>query len=213
SQLNSVSTSVTNLGNNVNNLGNSTASTIGGGTTYDPNTGTLSGFSQNVTAVDGKGNAAGAPTQYTTVSNALTQLDTNTTNLANAAVKYDDPAIKDKITLGGIGASDLTLITNLAKGNISATSSDAVNGSQLYAASNSIADNFGGGSVVNPDGTVSAPNYNIGGNTYNDVGSALNAVSSTASAGWNLSTGGDTAGKSNVGPGGTVDLSNTDGNI
>ncbi|MGN8120107.1 hypothetical protein ACTJKX_38280, partial [Labrys sp. 22185] len=66
SQLNSVSTSVTNLGNTVNNLGNSTASTIGGGTTYDPNTGTLSGFSQTVTAVDDKGNA-GIASKYDTV--------------------------------------------------------------------------------------------------------------------------------------------------
>ncbi|MBP0581414.1 hypothetical protein J8I29_18945 [Labrys sp. LIt4] len=267
SQLNTVSTSVTTIGNNVNNLGNSTASTIGGGSTYDPNTGTLSSFNQAVTAIDAKGNAAGAPTTYTTVGGALTQLDTNTTNLANAAVKYDDPAVKDKITLGGIGASDLTLITNLAKGNIAAASTDAVNGSQLYAVSNSVADNLGGGSAVNPDGTVSAPSYVIGGNTYNNVGNALGAVDTSvtalqtdalqwnstlgaydashgsgspqkisnvangvaandavnvsqlqavgnnANAGWNLSTGGDTANKSNVGPGGTVDLSNTDGNI
>ncbi|WP_454812688.1 hypothetical protein [Labrys neptuniae] len=211
-QLNTVSTSVTNLGNNVNNLGNSTASTLGGGTTYDPNTGTLTGFNQNITAVDGKGNAAGAPTKYTTVSNALTQLDTNTTNLANAAVKYDDPTSKTKITLGGIGAGDLTLITNLAKGNISATSTDAVNGSQLYGVSNSVANNFGGGSVVNPDGTVSAPSYNISGNTYNNVGNALSALDTTANKGWNANTGtvaGSTgtatgSGSTKIAPGDTV---------
>src|SRR5690606_5520457 len=62
SQLNTVSTSVTALGNNVNNLGNSTASTIGGGTTFNTGMGTLSGFSQNVTAIDGKGNAAASAT-------------------------------------------------------------------------------------------------------------------------------------------------------
>ncbi|MEW9308231.1 hypothetical protein [Labrys neptuniae] len=165
SQLNSVSTSVTNLGNNVNNLGNSTASTIGGGTTYDPNTGTLSGFSQTVTAVDDKGNA-GTASKYDTVGGALTQLDTNTTNLANAAVKYDDPAVKDRITLGNAGTP--VTIGNVANG---VAANDAVNVSQLQ------------------------------------------AVGNNANAGWNLSTGGDTAGKSNVGPGGTVDLSNTDGNI
>ncbi|MGN8120120.1 hypothetical protein ACTJKX_38350, partial [Labrys sp. 22185] len=104
--------------------------------------------------------------KYDTVGGALTQLDTNTTNLANAAVKYDDPAAKDKITLGNAGTP--VTIGNVANGVVA---NDAVNVSQLQ------------------------------------------AVGNNANAGWNLSTGGDTAGKSNVGPGGTVDLSNTDGNI
>ena len=49
--------------------------------------------------------------------------------LDNAAVKYDDPTTKDKVTLGG---ADGTTITNVKAGAISANSTDAVNGSQLF---------------------------------------------------------------------------------
>ncbi|WP_409037220.1 hypothetical protein [Mannheimia haemolytica] len=56
----------------------------------------------------------------------------------------------------------------MAAGQISATSTDAINGSQLYMAmnatsnlANSTANNFGGGSVVNPDGSVTQPKYNV----------------------------------------------------
>ncbi|MGN8120109.1 hypothetical protein ACTJKX_38290, partial [Labrys sp. 22185] len=73
SQLNTVATSVTNLGNNVNTLGSTTASTLGGGASYDPATGKIANFSQTVTAVDDKGNA-GIASKYDTVGGALTQL-------------------------------------------------------------------------------------------------------------------------------------------
>ncbi|WP_151760674.1 hypothetical protein, partial [Acinetobacter junii] len=47
----------------------------------------------------------------------------------NAAVKYDDAAVKDKVTLAGAGG---TTLTNVKAGDVSATSTDAVNGSQLF---------------------------------------------------------------------------------
>lgn len=96
--VNAIGTSVTTVGNNVNNLGNSAASTIGGGTTYNPATGTLSGFSQTINPVSNTG-AVGAAAAQTTVAGALNQLNTNTSNLANIAVKYDAPG-GSKITLG-----------------------------------------------------------------------------------------------------------------
>jgi trimeric autotransporter adhesin len=39
----------------------------------------------------------------------------------------------EKVTLGGAAATKPTLLTNLANGKLAADSSDAVNGSQLYA--------------------------------------------------------------------------------
>ncbi len=50
--------------------------------------------------------------------------------LDDAAVKYDDPAVKDKVTFAG---ADGTTLTNIKDGAVTADSKDAVNGSQLYA--------------------------------------------------------------------------------
>ncbi|KVF12401.1 YadA-like family protein [Burkholderia cepacia] len=57
--------------------------------------------------------------------------------LGALAVQYDD-ASKSSITLGGAGG---TRITNVQAGTLSATSTDAVNGSQLYATNQQVAKN------------------------------------------------------------------------
>lgn len=46
-------------------------------------------------------------------------------------------------------------IVNMAAGDISTTSTDAINGSQLYAISKSVADNLGG-ATVNAQGVVTS---------------------------------------------------------
>ncbi|WP_321913194.1 YadA family autotransporter adhesin, partial [Paraburkholderia sp. J11-2] len=93
-------------------------------------------------------------------------------NVTNAFVAYDDTS-KTVITLGGVGSTTPVAIHNLAAGAVSASSTDAVNGGQLYGLASSTASSLGGGSTVNTDGSISAPTYNIGGNTYNNVGGAL----------------------------------------
>src|SRR5438309_366188 len=77
------------------------------------------------------------------------------------AVTYDEPG-KQSGTLGGVRASALLNLGNVASGAVNASSTDAVNGSQLYANSASVAAGLGGGSTVNADGTVSAPSYGVG---------------------------------------------------
>ncbi|OON89504.1 YadA-like family protein, partial [Pyramidobacter sp. C12-8] len=70
-------------------------------------------------------------------------------------------------------------IENVKAGDVSAASTDAINGAQLWKASSSLATHLGGGSSVNPDGTVSAPTYKfkyVDGGSYNTVGDALSAV-------------------------------------
>jgi len=62
----------------------------------------------------------------------------------NGAVKYDDSTYKS-VTLGGTASTDGgvtggTKITNVAQGALSATSTDAVNGAQLYATNQNVAD-------------------------------------------------------------------------
>jgi autotransporter adhesin len=59
-------------------------------------------------------------------------------SVANA-VQYD-PAAHDQVTLGGTDAASAIKVTNLQDGELSATSSDAVNGSQLYSTNQQVAD-------------------------------------------------------------------------
>ncbi|MCV4796925.1 hypothetical protein OFB84_33905, partial [Escherichia coli] len=54
-----------------------------------------------------------------------------------------------------------SVITNVADGAISSTSSDAINGSQLYTTNKYIADALGGDAEVNADGSITAPSYTI----------------------------------------------------
>ncbi|MEB2546000.1 transporter, partial [Burkholderia cenocepacia] len=49
-----------------------------------------------------------------------------------------------------------------AAGDVSATSTAAVNGSQLHGVSDSVASAIGGGAAVNPDGSISAPVFTVG---------------------------------------------------
>ncbi|MBM7060772.1 YadA-like family protein [Pseudomonas sp. UL073] len=71
------------------------------------------------------------------------------------------------------GTADPKKITNVANGLINSTSVDAINGSQLYSLAESTASAMGGGSVVNPDGSITAPTYNVGDVTVNNVGDAI----------------------------------------
>ncbi|MCP3707521.1 YadA-like family protein [Paraburkholderia sp. CNPSo 3274] len=97
---------------------------------------------------------------------------TNITGQLADAVMYDSSA-HDSVTLGGVDSTTPVALHNVAAGEVSATSFDAVNGSQLYNLAGSTAASFGGGSTVNGDGSISAPTYLIGGDTFNNVGGAL----------------------------------------
>ncbi len=103
-------------------------------------------------------------------------------NVTGAFVAYDDSS-KGKVTLGGVGASLPVALTNIAVGQITSNSKDAINGSQLYGTASSVATALGGGSTVDTNGKLSKPSYNVDGGTYNDVGSAINAVASLATTG------------------------------
>ncbi len=92
-------------------------------------------------------------------------------NVTNAFVSYDD-ATKGKITMSGANG---TTIANVKAGAVTSTSMDAINGTQLYNVSQSVATNLGGGATVNADGTVSAPTYSLNGDTttVHTVGDAV----------------------------------------
>ena len=100
-------------------------------------------------------------------------------------VQYSNPAtptipnggiVTNSVTM--VGASGPVTVSNVAPGQVTATSTQAINGSQLFGLSSSVANNFGGGSHVNSDGSVSAPSYAVGNQTFNNVGSAIGALNS-----------------------------------
>ncbi|MEK7960676.1 transporter, partial [Burkholderia contaminans] len=53
-------------------------------------------------------------------------------------------------------------LSGLTAGDVTAASADAVNGSQLHGVADSVASAIGGGSSVNPDGSISAPAFTVG---------------------------------------------------
>ncbi|MBK3787109.1 hypothetical protein G3A43_43920, partial [Paraburkholderia aspalathi] len=163
----------------VNQIGTNTASSLGGGSTYDPTNGTVSAPSYSIggSTFNNVGGALtnidGRTTQNTsdisTINNSLTTINGT---LADA-VQYDSPA-HTSVTLGNAGTP--VAVTNVAAGAVNAASVDAINGGVLYGVSSSVASALGGGSTVNADGTVSAPSYSIGGSTFNNVGGALTNI-------------------------------------
>ncbi|MFW1648280.1 YadA-like family protein, partial [Acinetobacter nosocomialis] len=127
------------------------------------------------------------------------------------------------VTKSGIDAASQK-ITNVAAGTISATSTDAVNGSQLHTLDNrvtkngdSIANIFGGGAKANPDGSISNPSYNVAGTSANNVGDALTALDkavtdagTAANTGWTVLANGDAATAKKIKPNGKVNFTGDD---
>ncbi|HBB2969032.1 TPA: YadA-like family protein [Escherichia coli] len=120
-------------------------------------------------------------TDYNNVGDALAAINTSFSTSLGDALLWDATA------KGGDGAfsagrgkdNTASIITNVADGAISSTSSDAINGSQLYDTSKYIANTLGGDAEVNADGTITAPTYAIAGGSYSNVGDALEAIDTT----------------------------------
>ncbi|ARR58315.1 YadA-like family protein [Escherichia coli] len=120
-------------------------------------------------------------TDYNNVGDALAAINTSFSTSLGDALLWDATA------KGGDGAfsagrgtdNTASIITNVADGAISSTSSDAINGSQLYDTSKYIADTLGGNAEVNADGTITAPTYAIAGGSYSNVGDVLEAIDTT----------------------------------
>ncbi|MBD3838031.1 hypothetical protein, partial [Brevundimonas sp.] len=76
-------------------------------------------------------------TQVGINTTAITNLSTDLGALSDTAVMYDD-LLAGRVTLAGV---DGTVIGNVAAGALSATSSEAVNGAQLFATNTQVAEN------------------------------------------------------------------------
>ncbi|ENX12416.1 hypothetical protein F895_03104, partial [Acinetobacter sp. CIP 64.2] len=158
----------------------------------DGTTNTIGGLSNttwNGTAVSGQ-----AATE-----DQLAAVDGKLGNLDDAAVKYDDPATKDKVTLAGAGG---TTITNVKAGAVNSTSTDAINGSQLHGVADSVKSAIGGNTTI--DATTGAiTTSNIGGTGSNTIDGAITSVKATADKGINF---GGTTGKNNYALGSDINV-------
>lgn len=139
-------------------------------------------------AINGSTGAFTAPS-FTVVggtfSNVGSALDAMDTEIAKAII-YDN-AGHTAATLGGTGATTPVSLRNLNAGNLSSTSTDAVNGGQLFSTNQKVTLNsnqitatvgsLGAGAAINgTTGAFTAPTFNVVGGTFNNVGSALTAM-------------------------------------
>ncbi|WP_375681535.1 YadA-like family protein [Bartonella sp. AP60NXGY] len=154
--------------------GISTAISFGGGAGYDRK-GNWIAPTFTVKVFDKNGN--GAEKDYKNVADAFTGVSSSFTNLdakienikvaSNSLVKQDDTGL---ISIGGEVSGTKVSIANVDNavrtlsgvkaGSITAASTDAINGSQLYSMSNVVAGYFGGGAGYK-DGNWSAPTFTV----------------------------------------------------
>ncbi|AOB29891.1 hypothetical protein AKI39_03080 [Bordetella sp. H567] len=135
--------------------GGSLASYLGGSATYNAVTGSIGG------GVTINGN------RYVTMTDAIADVQ----ELALASVQYDN-ADHTQVTLDGATG---TRITNLAPGELNETSTDAVNGSQLYQTNTTVNQLVQGKAGLVQQESAGAPitvGGNTGGSTVNMAGTA-----------------------------------------
>ncbi|WP_429502889.1 YadA-like family protein [Paraburkholderia youngii] len=138
--------------------------------------GTSAAASGDVSVALGAGAVATSANSVALGANSRTAqaVGTSGTNIRGTNYSFAGANPTSTVSVGS-GGNERT-ITNVAAGRLSATSTDAVNGSQLYA-----------------------------------TNQAIEQISQASNAGWNVSAQGANA--TNVAPGSTVDLKNTDGNL
>ncbi|WP_375636750.1 hypothetical protein, partial [Bartonella sp. MR90HLJMH] len=190
-------------GNQLYKLGDGVTKSFGGNASYENGKWSAPTFTFKVFDENGKGadksynNVADA---FTGVSSSFTNLDKKIENIVingtgDSLVKQDAAGL---ITIGGAvsGANvSIASVDNAARtlsgvnaGLITATSTDAINGSQLYSMSNVVAGYFSGDAGYGEDGSWNAPTFTVkvfdengnGAETqYGNVAEALSGVSSS----------------------------------
>ncbi|MCA8239762.1 ESPR-type extended signal peptide-containing protein [Burkholderia sp. AU32262] len=156
---------------------------LGGGAAIDPTTGAVTGPTYTLTnggtqttvggaldALDGalttaNGNIARNTGDITTINTRLDGLSNGTVGLVQqtgAGANITVGASTDGAAVDFTGTAGARKLTGVEAGAVTATSKDAVNGSQLHGVSSSVASAIGAGSTVNADGSISAPSFSLG---------------------------------------------------
>ncbi|KWZ31554.1 ESPR-type extended signal peptide-containing protein [Burkholderia anthina] len=153
---------------------------LGGGAAIDPTTGAVTGPTYTLTnggtqttvggalgALDGALTTANGNIARNTgdIADLASQIGSGTVGLvqqAGAGANITVGANTDGTAVDFTGTAGARKLTGVDAGAVTATSKDAVNGSQLHGVSSSVASAIGGGSTVNADGSISAPSFSLG---------------------------------------------------
>ncbi|WP_321903137.1 ESPR-type extended signal peptide-containing protein [Burkholderia cenocepacia] len=142
----------------------STNSTVAGlSTGLSSTNSTVAGLSTGLSST--VSTVAGHTKQIGDLDDKLSKLESGTTGLVQQANPGDDITVGANTDGNAVDFSSKTgarTLKGVAAGDVSATSTEAVNGSQLHGVSDSVASAIGGGATVNPDGSISAPSFTVG---------------------------------------------------
>ena len=143
------------------------------------------------------GQVAGAKTSVSAGKNTVVNSSTNTDGSNNYQVALAEDIQLNSVTANQVTAKQVTAnkvnvgkvtidgttnkVSGLANGEITSTSTDAINGSQLHQTNSSVVQHLGGSSTLNKDGSIGAPTYNVAGGTFHNVGDALGAIDTRVS--------------------------------
>ncbi len=118
------------------------------------------------------------------LDSGLNDVKTQIGKVGTGLVTQDTPT--SAITVGALtGGTELNIankdgvarkITNVAAGDVSSDSLNAINGSQLFSAGQGLATAIGGGAALNKDGSITQPTFNVGGTSVHNVGDALSNI-------------------------------------
>nr|WP_081078566.1 ESPR-type extended signal peptide-containing protein [Burkholderia territorii] len=156
---------------------------LGGGASIDPTTGAVTGPTYTLVnggtqttvggalgALDGelttaKGDITKNATDITNINNQLGDLTSGTIGIvqqASAGADITVGASNDGEAVNFTGTAGERKLTGVRDGEVSITSKEAINGSQLHGMSESVASAIGAGSTVNADGSITAPSFTVG---------------------------------------------------
>ncbi len=118
------------------------------------------------------------------LDSGLNDVKTQIGKVGTSLVTQDTPT--SAITVGALtGGTELNIankdgvarkITNVAAGEVSSDSLNAINGSQLFSAGQGLATAIGGGAALNKDGSITQPTFVVGGTSVHNVGDALSNI-------------------------------------
>ena len=129
---------------------------------------------------------AAAKTTATAGKNITVKPTTNSDGSTNYEIATKDDVTFSKTTVGNVVTDGATgKITGLTAGDVSATSTDAVNGSQLHAHGAGVKNIIGGNTTYNP-ATGNYTNSDIGGTGKGNIDAAIKAVKTEVKAGDNI---------------------------
>ncbi|MFL9585295.1 YadA family autotransporter adhesin, partial [Stenotrophomonas sp. AB1(2024)] len=137
-------------------------------------------FTTNERVTTAEGDITNLDNRVTTVegdvSYLTTQIDSGSVGMVRQLAVGNNLTVgvaTDGMAVDFTGTAGTRALMGVSAGAVSSTSTEAVNGSQLFGLSQSIAAGLGGGAAVNPDGSLSAPSYSVGGVTVNNLGDAI----------------------------------------